>query len=69
MTDTAPYVYFLTMYQQSSQAGPQRGAGAMPKRDLDYMKCEVMRFYLLKTKGNVEPVSMTVPRKVRHGVH
>ena len=38
--------------------------GALPKREVDYMKCEVMRFYKLLTKGPVEPVSMTVPRKV-----
>ena len=36
----------------------------MPKRELDYMKCEVMRYYKLQTKGLVEPISMTVPRKV-----
>ena len=38
----------------------------MPKKDLDYMKCEVMRFYRLLTKNCVEPLSMTVPRKVWH---
>ena len=47
---------------QSNQ--PQRGLGSMPKRELDYMNCEVMRFYKLNTKGMVEPISMTVPRKV-----
>jgi hypothetical protein len=37
----------------------------MPKRHMDYMKCEVMRFFKLQhTKGLVEPISMTVPRKV-----
>ena len=36
----------------------------MPKRELDYMNCEVMRFYKLNSKGMVEPISMTVPRKV-----
>ncbi len=43
---------------------PQRGVGVMPKRELNYMKCEVMRFFTVKAAG-VEPVSMTVPRKVR----
>ena len=38
----------------------------MPKRELNFMKCEVVRFYRLLTAGAgcVEPVSMTVPRKV-----
>ena len=49
------------MYQSNL---PQRGLGSMPKRELDYMNCEVMRFYKLNSKGMVEPISMTVPRKV-----
>ena len=61
VTDAPPYVFFLSMYQSKD---PQRGMGYMPKRELEYMKCEVMRFYKLQTKGLVEPVSMTVPRKV-----
>lgn len=61
MTDAPPYVFFLSMYQSKD---PQRGMGYMPKRELEYMKCEVMRYYKLQTKGLVEPVSMTVPRKV-----
>lgn len=60
VTDAPPYVFFLSMYQSKD---PQRGMGYMPKRELEYMKCEVMRFYKLQTKGLVEPVSMTVPRK------
>ena len=38
----------------------------MPKRELNFMKCEVVRFYRLLTAGAgcIEPVSMTVPRKV-----
>jgi hypothetical protein len=63
ITEARPYVFFLTMYQSKD---PQRGMGYMPKRELEYMKCEVMRFYKLQTKGLVEPVSMTVPRKVIH---
>ena len=42
---------------------PGRGVCSMPKRHMDYMKCEVMRFFKLHKTG-VEPISMTVPRKV-----
>ena len=56
-------VHFLSMYQTNI---PGRSVCAMPKKDLDYMKCEVMRFFKLQhTKSIVEPTSMTVPRKVR----
>ena len=57
-----PHVNFLTMFQSRN---PHGGAGFMPKRHLDYMRCEVARFYRLQhTEGMVEPVAMTVPRKV-----
>lgn len=56
-----PGVFFLSMYQSKDV---KRGAAAMPKRLLDHMQCEVMRFYTLQTKGLIEPISMTVPRKV-----
>lgn len=56
-------VHFLSMYQTNI---PGRSVCAMPKKDLDYMKCEVMKFFKLQhTKSIVEPTSMTVPRKVR----
>ena len=61
ITDKSPYCFYLSMHQSNQ---PQRGLGSMPKRELDYMNCEVMRFYKLNTKGIVEPISMTVPRKV-----
>jgi len=48
------------MYQSNQ---PQRGVGSMPKRKLEYMNCEIMRFYKLNPKGMIEPISMTVPRK------
>lgn len=54
-------MFFLSMYQGN---GPQRGVGLMPKKDMKFMECEVMRFYRLQVKGIVEPLSMTVPRKV-----
>lgn len=55
--------HFLSMYQTNI---PGRSVCVMPKKDLDYMKCEVMRFFKLQhTKCIVEPTSMTVPRKVR----
>lgn len=64
--DTAPYAHFLSMYQSSAS---QRGVGVLPKRHIHFMECEVMRFYKLQTKGIVEPIAMTVPRKVRISKH
>ena len=61
IVDEPPYCHFLNMVQFKD---PMRGMGCMPKRELNYMKCEVMRFFKLLNKGIVEPVSMTVPRKV-----
>ena len=62
VTEESPYVHFLNMYQSTV---PGRSVCAMPKRHMDYMKCEVMRFFKLQhTKQLVEPISMTVPRKV-----
>ena len=49
------------MYQSNAT---QRGCGILPKRFVNFRECEVMRFYKLHAKGMVEPVSMTVPRKV-----
>lgn len=63
VTDDSPYVFFLTMFQGKGSE-PHRGAGYMPKRHLDYMKCETMRFYRLLNKNIVEPLVMKVPRKV-----
>ena len=60
VTDAPPYVFFLTMYQSTTSG---RAMCSMPKKEMDYMKCEVMRFF--KVQNNlVEPISMTVPRKV-----
>ncbi|XP_065883807.1 coronin-1A-like [Dysidea avara] len=60
IVDSSPYAHFLTMYQSSV---PQRGVGVLPKRNVNFMECEVMRFYKLQTKGIIEPIAMTVPRK------
>jgi len=60
LVDDPPYCHYLNMKQGKD---PIRGMGCMPKREIDYMKCEVMRFFKLLTKGLVEPVAMTVPRK------
>jgi hypothetical protein len=61
ITDESPYVFFLSMYQSNV---PQRGVGVLPKQHVDYMHCEVMRFFKVQhTKGIVEPIAMTVPRK------
>lgn len=66
VTDESPYVFFLSMYQS---AQPVRGAACIPKKHVDYMHCEVMRFYNLIAKGLIEPVAMKVPRKVEALVH
>jgi hypothetical protein len=61
VTDESPYVFFLNLYQSNV---PARSMCSMPKRHVDFMKCEVMRFFKVQhTKGLVEPISMTVPRK------
>ena len=60
ITDEAPYVFFLSMYQSKAS---QRGAACMAKRFLNFKECEVMRFYRL-VGTTVEPIIMTVPRKV-----
>lgn len=61
VTDAAPYVFFLSMFQSTI---PQRGCGLLPKRHNDVSKCEVMRFFkLYNNKGLVEPICFAVPRK------
>lgn len=40
LTNEAPYVHYLNMYQSSD---PQRGLGWMPKRGLNIHKCEIAR--------------------------
>ena len=62
VTDQKPYAFFLSQMLGNI---PQRGACVMPQHNLDYLRCEVMRFYRLQhTKGVVEPMPMIVPRKV-----
>lgn len=40
ITDEAPYVHYLELYQSSA---PQRGIGFMPKRGLNVNACEIAR--------------------------
>ena len=55
-------LHYITTYQSPS---PLLGACCMPKRCLDHLRCEVMRFYELKLRDNmVEPITFVVPRKV-----
>ena len=61
MSAEDPYCSFLSMFQSND---PSRSGCFMPKKELDATKCEVMRYYKLLTKGNVVPISFTVPRKV-----
>ncbi|XP_052229771.1 coronin-1C-A-like isoform X2 [Dreissena polymorpha] len=60
VTDEAPYVHYLSLYQ-SKEA--QRGMGSMPKRGLNVNNCEIARFYKLLNNGLCEVIPMTVPRK------
>lgn len=61
LSDSEPYFTFLNEYRSSS---PQRGFGVMPKRGLDVTACEIYRFYKLHNNNFVEPIAMTVPRRV-----
>lgn len=60
-----PYAQYLNTYVTSN---PQRGMGCMPKRFLNHKDCEVMRLFKLHNKGLVEPIAMTVPRKVSNSL-
>jgi len=60
VTDEAPYVHYLELFQSSS---PQRGMGFMPKRGLNVNNCEIARFYKLHNNGLCEVIPFTVPRK------
>jgi len=40
ITDEAPYIHYLNMYQSSD---PQRGIGFMPKRGVNVNMCEISR--------------------------
>lgn len=62
ITDEAPFVHYISTYQSTE---PQRGMGWMPKRGCDILNCEIARFYKLHSKGFVEVLQFTVPRKVR----
>jgi hypothetical protein len=61
LSHAAPYFTLLNEYRSSS---PQRGFGVMPKRGLDVTACEIYRFYKLHNNNFVEPIAMTVPRRV-----
>jgi len=43
ITDDAPYIHYLNMYQSSN---PQRGIGFMPKRGVNVNICEIGRYHL-----------------------
>ncbi|XP_063397039.1 coronin-1B-like isoform X1 [Mytilus trossulus] len=60
VTDEAPYVHYLSLYQCKDA---QRGFGYMPKRGLNVNNCEIARFYKLHNSGLCEVIPMTVPRK------
>ncbi|BFZ04672.1 hypothetical protein BsWGS_07710 [Bradybaena similaris] len=60
VTNEAPYVHFLTLFQSNA---PQRGIGFMPKRGLNVNNNEIARFYKLHNTGLCEVIPFTVPRK------
>ena len=66
VSDSEPYFTFLNEYRSST---PQRGLGVMPKRGLDVTSCEIYRFYKLHNNNFVEPIAMTVPRRVSAGLN
>lgn len=61
ITEEAPFVHYISTYQSTE---PQRGMGWMPKRGCDILNCEIARFYKLHSRGLVEVLQFTVPRKV-----
>ena len=55
----APWLSYLSQFVSGT---PQRSLAVLPKRGVDVMSCEILRFY--KLHGDlVEPISMIVPRK------
>ena len=42
VTDDAPYIHYLNMYQSPD---PQRGIGFMPKRGINVNVCEIARYF------------------------
>ena len=55
----APWLSYLNQFVSGT---PQRSLAVLPKRGVDVMSCEILRFY--KLHGDlVEPISMIVPRK------
>ncbi|XP_074595101.1 protein coronin [Brevipalpus obovatus] len=60
VTEEAPFVHYISTYTSTE---PQRGIGLMPKRGCDISNCEIAKFYKLHSKGFVEVISFTVPRK------
>lgn len=44
VTDEAPYVHFLTLFQSNA---PQRGIGFMPKRGLNVNNNEIARLVIV----------------------
>lgn len=60
VTDEAPYVHYLALYQTKES---QRGIGYMPKKGLNVNSCEIARFYKLLNNGLCEVIPFTVPRK------
>merc|ERR1719412_3594620 len=58
MTES-PWLSYLNQFVSGT---PQRSLAILPKRGVDVMSCEILRFY--KLHGDlVEPISMIVPRK------
>jgi coronin-1B/1C/6 len=57
----ADELHYLTEYKSSS---PQRGMTFLPRRALNIADHEIARAYKV-TNNQIEPISFTVPRKVR----
>ncbi|XP_004208361.2 coronin-6 isoform X1 [Hydra vulgaris] len=62
LVNEKPYFYYIDTYTTNA---PQRGLGAIPKRNVNVNICEIARFYKLHSvkTGYIEPTSFCVPRK------
>ena len=55
----SPWLSYLNQFVSGT---PQRSLAVLPKRGVDVMSCEILRFYKVH-RDLVEPISMIVPRK------
>ena len=55
---------YMTYLNSQNYGEPHKGVAVMPKRGVNFMACEIMRFYrVLPNKNLIEVLNWTVPRK------